>query len=120
MRVDIQVSEVRRLLSDIGADLEDLEESRTDLADAAVRLQEAVTGCAGLDTEVSRVHEDIFRADTTDIMIRCNNAVQGTAQAVSEYLAGDEEMFQNAQHAAASGEYWTPPQHGIRQSKAVA
>lgn len=123
MTIDIHVAEVQSLLGDTGAELEDLETERTRLSEAASRLQEALTGCSGLDTGMSRVHEDVFRPDVTDIMIRCNNAIQGTAQAVSAYLAGDEEMvqnIQNAQSAAASGEYHTQTQYGVRHSQAVA
>ncbi|MCQ1950699.1 MULTISPECIES: DUF6507 family protein [Arthrobacter] len=120
MRIDIRVPEVRSLLGDTGADLEDLETERTRLTDAASRLQEALTGCTGLDTGISRVHEEVFRPDATDIMIRCNNAVQGTGQAVSAYLAGDTEMVQNAQSAAASGEFPTQTQYGVRHAQAVA
>ena len=122
MRIDIQVPEVQSLLGDTGADLEDLETERARLTDAASRLQEALTGCAGLDTGISRVHEDVFRSDVTDIMTRCNNAVQGTGHAVAAYLADDKEMvqnIQNAQSSAASGEYHTQTQYGIRHSQAV-
>lgn len=97
MRIDIRVPEVRSLLGDTGADLEDLEAERTRLADAASRLQESVTGCAGRDTGILRVHEDVFRPDATDIMIRCNNAVQGTGQAESEQI-GDEKYAATEKH----------------------
>lgn len=102
MEMDIQVASVQALLRDTRLDLDELEKARRLLSEQDHALQDALGVCTGIAEAAGRVCAGVLGRDITAIMTRCNNAVQGVTQAVTEYLQGDEQMVRDTQRLAAS------------------
>ena len=102
MEMDIQVALVRALLRDVRLDFDELESARKLLAAQDAGVQEALGTCTEIAEASGRIFRDILGRDLTAIMTRCNNAVEGVSQAVTEYIHGDEQMVRNVQRLAAS------------------
>lgn len=122
MDMDIQVASVQALLRDARRDLDELENARKLLAEQNHGMQDALGVCAEIAEAAGRVCTDVLGRDITAIMIRCNNAVQGVAQAVAEYLQGDEQMVRDTQRLAASlpPNYRAPRYGGTLSMRPVA
>lgn len=113
MEMDIQVAPVRALLGDVRLDLDELESARKRLAEQDAGVQEALGSCTEIAEASGRIFGDILGRDLTAVMTRCNNAVEGVAHAVAEYIKGDEQMVRNVQHLAASvPANYRPPRYG--------
>ncbi|MCC3302115.1 DUF6507 family protein [Arthrobacter sp. zg-Y895] len=114
MEIDIQVDQVRSLLADASREFDELEAARNTLEFQIEALVEALGKCAEVSAAVTRAGTEILWRDQSAIMVRCNNAVMGVGQAVTEYQRGDEEMamnVMNAQRAASS-----PPIKSLQDS----
>lgn len=113
MEMDIQVASVHALLRDARLDLDELESARQLLAQQEQELPDTLGTCTEIAETVQGICTDVLGRDVSAIMIRCNNAVQGVAQAVAEYVQGDEQMVRDAQRLAASAPAnYRPPRYG--------
>ena len=113
MEMDIQVAPVQAMLRDTRLDLDELEKARKLLAGQDHGMREALGVCTEITEAAGLVCRDVLGRDSTAIMTRCNNAVEGVARAVGEYLRGDEQMVRNVQHLAASvPANYRPPRYG--------
>jgi hypothetical protein len=113
MEMDIQVAPVQALLRDTRRDLDELENTRTLLAAQERRMPETLGACTEIAEAAGVICRDVLGRDITAIMTRCNNAVEGVAGAVAEYLHGDEQMVRNVQRLAASvPTNYRPPRYG--------
>lgn len=101
-RWDIQEEGTRSLLRDC-QDLVARCEPAKDAAQAALNaLETALASCPELADAVDRLRFDVIANDMTDIMVRCNNAIQGTRESVDAYAAGDRDMAHSARNAASA------------------
>lgn len=113
MEMDIQVASVQALLRDARFDLDELENARRVLAEQEQGLPDLLGTCTQIAEAARGICADVLGRDVSAIMIRCNNAVQGVAQAIAEYVQGDEQMVRNAQRLAASvPANYRPPRYG--------
>ena len=113
MEMDIQMASVRAMLRDARLDLDDLEHARKLLAEQERGMQDTLGTCAEIAETVRGICTDVLGRDLTAIMVRCNNAVQGVAQAVTEYEHSDEQMVRDTQRLAASlPPSYRPPRYG--------
>ena len=122
MNMDIQVAPVQALLRDARLDLDELENARKLLAEQDYALQGALGTCAEIAEAAGRICTEVLGRDISAVMVRCNNAVQGVAQALAEYLQGDEQMVLDTQRLSASlpPNYRPPRYGGTRDMRPVA
>lgn len=100
-RWNIQDQGVRSLLRDC-QDLAAGCETAKDAAQAAMNeLETALSSCPEVADAVDRLRFDVIANDMTDIMVRCNNAIEGTRESVDAYASGDLEMADSARKAAS-------------------
>jgi len=111
-RWDIQEQGARSLLRDC-QDLAAECEPAKDAAQAALNeLESALISCPDVADAVDRLRFDVIANDMTDIMVRCNNAIEGTRESVDAYAAGDLEMADSARKAASLAEAGYPAASG--------
>ncbi|MCC3282625.1 DUF6507 family protein [Arthrobacter caoxuetaonis] len=114
-RWDIQVQGVRSLLHDCSGLVAECEPAKDAAQEALNALETALASCPEVADAVDRLRFDVLANDMTDILVRCNNAVQGTLESVNAYEAGDREMADNARKAASLAESsaaWNAPVPG--------
>lgn len=100
-RWDIQEQGTRSLLRDCQELVAECEPAK-DAAQAALNeLETALISCPEVADAVDRLRFDVIANDMTDILVRCNNAIEGTRESVDAYAAGDLEMADSARKAAS-------------------
>lgn len=118
IRWDIQVPGVLSLLRDAENLILECEPAKDSAQEALNALETALADCPELADAVDRLRFEVIANDMTDIMVRCNNAVEGTRESVQAYVDGDREMADLADKAAslanpgAAG--YRPGSHGHR------
>ena len=98
---NIQVSGVAALLRDAENLLADCEPAKDDSQKALNALETALAHCPELADAVDHLRFEVIANDMTDILVRCNNAVQATRESVNAYAEGDREMADRASKAAS-------------------
>lgn len=101
---NIQVSGVAALLRDAENLLADCEPAKDDSQKALNALETALAHCPELADAVDHLRFEVIANDMTDILVRCNNAVQATRESVNAYAEGDREMADRAHKAASLAE----------------
>ena len=100
-RWDIQVPGVLSLLRDAENLLGECEPAKDAAQEALNAIETALAHCPELADAVDHLRFEVVANDMTDIMVRCNNAVQGTRESVQAYSDGDLEMAGSARKAAS-------------------
>lgn len=98
---DIQVQGVLSLLHDAENLILECEPAKDSAQEALNALETALADCPELADAVDRLRFEVISNDMTDIMVRCNNAVEGTRESVQAYVDGDRDMADTAGKAAS-------------------
>lgn len=103
-RWDIQEQGTRSLLRDCQDLLAECEPAKDSAQAALNELENALISCPEVAGAVDRLRFDVIANDMTDIMVRCNNAIEGTRESVDAYASGDLDMADSARKAASLAE----------------
>lgn len=98
---NIQVTGVLSLLHDSESLIAECEPAKDNAQKALNALETALAHCPELADAVDHLRFEIIANDMSDVLVRCNNAVQATRESVNAYVAGDRDMADLA-HKAAS------------------
>ncbi len=98
---NVQVPGVLSLLHDTESLLAECEPAKDNAQKALNAMETALLHCPELADAVDHLRFEVIANDMTDVLVRCNNAVQATRESVNAYADGDREMADLA-HKAAS------------------